>query len=224
MSTSAAPGQKGRLPAGRRDRRPALAALALLLVLVGALGSALVAFRSGSRIDVLVASEQISVGQRVEASNFSTIRVAADGGAVVDAAAIGNFVGTYATSTIPEGAIVHSGMFRTEDVLPRNGVEVGVVVDIDRRTTERPTEMDVVRLYFVTSGNAQSSAAYAPGEVVVEAARVLRVGSGGGSGQTSLTVLVEDDIAGELANLAASGSVAITLLSRDATPDIDLDD
>ena len=55
---------RGRLPVPSRDRRPALAALAILLVLAGALGSALVAYRSGSRVDVLVARHDIGPGEQ----------------------------------------------------------------------------------------------------------------------------------------------------------------
>src|SRR5687768_16946461 len=58
-----------RLPVPKRDRRPALAALAVLLILAGALGSALIAYRSGDRVDVLVASDDILPGQKIDADD-----------------------------------------------------------------------------------------------------------------------------------------------------------
>ena len=77
--------ERGRLPVAPRDRRPALAALALLLILLGALGSALLVFRSGDRESVLAASHDIAFGQVVSRSDFTTVRAAAEGAALVPA-------------------------------------------------------------------------------------------------------------------------------------------
>src|SRR4051795_8048453 len=97
---------RGRLPVGRRDRRPALAALALLLVVAGALGAALVVYRSGHRTDVLVAAHEIRTGERVTADDFAVARVAADSDLVVPASERAAFVGSFATTTIPAGALI----------------------------------------------------------------------------------------------------------------------
>ncbi|NAZ84512.1 hypothetical protein GTR02_22165, partial [Kineococcus sp. R8] len=97
--TGSTPGR--RLPSPVRERRPAVAALGLLLIVGGALGSALVVHRSGDRVDVLVASRDILPGQRIEAGDLGVARVAADGAAVVPASARQAFVGTYATSRVP---------------------------------------------------------------------------------------------------------------------------
>lgn len=71
----------------RRDRRAGLAALALLLILVGALGSALVAYRSGARVDVLVARTDIPAGAKFDRRDMRIARVSADSANVVEAAA-----------------------------------------------------------------------------------------------------------------------------------------
>ena len=224
MSTVTGPSPtRGRLPVARRDRRPALAALALLLVLVGALGSALVAYRSGSREDVLVARQDIQVGQLITAADLTTARVAAEGADVVDAKAIGNFVGTHATTTIPQGTLVNRFMFTGGSVVPEGAQVVGIVVDITRRTTERVSAGDVVQLVYVSgSGGQQNSGGFQPGEPVVKAARVFDVGSGGGSGQLSVSVLVPDADAGSVADLASGNSLALTLLPAGTKPVVDL--
>ena len=213
---------RGRLPVSRRDRRPALAALAVLLILLGAFGSAVVAFRSGSRVDVLVARHDIQVGQVMSRADFTTARVAADSGLTLDADAVGNFVGTHAASNIPAGTLVNGQMFLSGDVLPRGTQLVGVVVDVTRRTAARPLPGDVVRLFYVSGSGGQPVGNLSPGDTVVEAARVYDTGSGNGSGSMSLTVLVRDADAGQLADLASSGSIAVTVLPSGTKPAVDL--
>ena len=217
-----APG-RGRLPAASRDRRPALAALAALLILVGALGSALVAFRSGSRVDVLVARQDIQMGQVITPEDLSVARVAADGGSTIDSAAIDNFLGTYARGPIPQGTLLNNQMFlAVSEVVPKGAQEVGFVVDIGRRTTERPEPGDVVSLIFVSGSGGQPVGNLSPGDVVVEAARVTEVGTGGGSGTTSISVLLRDDDAGTVADLGSANSLAVTVLPSSTEPLVDL--
>jgi hypothetical protein len=210
---------RGRLPAVRRDRRPALAALALLLVVGGALGSALVAYRSGDRIEVLVARDDIALGQQMTEDDFSVARVATDTAGVIDAAAVVNFVDSYATSRIPAGTLVNRNMFSSEDAVPDGAQLVGVVVDATRRPTEAPQEGDVVGVYYVSQGG-QPVGTYAPGDPVVDAALVMGSSATSGDG-LSLTLLVEDRIAGTVAEFAASGSLAVTVLPASAEPSVD---
>ncbi|GAA0288642.1 SAF domain-containing protein [Kineococcus aurantiacus] len=96
-----------RLPGPVRERRPALIAFGLVLVVGGALGSALVVHRSGDRVDVLVARHDIAPGELLTADDLGTARVAADGAATVPAGALANFVGTYATTRIPADTLVN---------------------------------------------------------------------------------------------------------------------
>lgn len=222
MSQSTPASARGRLPAARRDRRPALAALALLLVLVGALGSALVSYRSGERVDVLVARRDIPVGAQISAEDLGVARVAADDGAVVDAAAKSRFVGSRATGNIPSGTLVNRTMFKVGNIVPSGAQLVGIVVDVTRRTTTVPRGGDVVRLYYVTGKDGQPSGDVAPGDAVVSAARVLQVGAGSGSDSTSVTVLVADAVAGKVAQFAAAGNLALGVLPDDTKPDVDI--
>lgn len=212
---------RGRLPAVRRDRRPALAALALLLVVGGALGSALVAYRSGDRVDVLVAREDIALGQEMTRGDFGVARISGESAHVIDAGAVGNFVGSYATSRIPAGTLLNRDMFKVGDVVPDGAQLVGIVVDQSRRPTQAPRPGDVVALYYVSQAGGHAVGTYAPGDTVVEAALVIQASSTGTSEGTSLTVLVDDRIAGTLAEFAASGSLAVTVLPDSAEPAVD---
>jgi hypothetical protein len=212
--------ERGRLPVAPRDKRPALAALALLLILLGALGSALLVFRSGDRESVLAASHDIAFGQVMTRSDFTTVRAAADGAALVPARLVGDYVNTRATSAIPEGALLSPKMFNTDTLVPDNGEGVGIVVDATRRPSQVPSTGQVVRIYFV-SGNGTSTEATPDNPVIVNAARVIAVGSGSGAGTRSITVLVRSDLAADVANFASSGNLAVTVLPDDTRPAID---
>ena len=190
---------------------------------MGALGSALVAFRSGSRVDVLVARQDIPVGQVVTRADFTTARVAADSGLTVDADAISNFVGTHAASTIPQGTLVNGSMFLAGEVVPKGAQVVGVVVDVTRRTTTRPVAGDVVRLIYVSGAGGR-------------ARREPLAGRHGRRGRTRRRHRVRqrlraapacpcwsrDDDAGQVADLASTGILAVTVLPADTEPAVDL--
>lgn len=208
------------MPVARRDRRPALAALALLLVLVGALGSALLVFRSGDRESVLYACRNISFGQTVTKGDFCTARAATDQGNLFDASRVGEIEGLRATSAIPEGALVSPQMFTVDTFVPDGGEAVGVVVDPNRRPSQVPEPGQVVRLYFVTAG-AGGNSQVPENPVIVNAARVISTGAGSDSGTESVTVLVRSDVAADVANYASSGSIALTVLPDDTKPAID---
>ncbi|MGY2876664.1 hypothetical protein ACVW00_003854 [Marmoricola sp. URHA0025 HA25] len=212
--------ERGRLPVAPRDKRPALAALALLLILLGALGSALLVFRSGDRESVLAARDDISFGQVMTRGDFSTVRAAADGAALVPARLVDSYVGTRATSTIPAGALLSPKMFNAKTLVPDAGEGVGIVLDPTRRPSQVPETGQVVRVYFV-AGSGSSGESTPDNPVIVNAARVIAVGHGAGAGTTSITVLVRSDLAGDVTNYASSGNLAVTVLPDDTKPSID---
>lgn len=212
---------RGRLPVQSRDRRAALMALALLLVVAGALGAALVVYRTGQKVDVLVAAREIKPGQQVDSSDFTTARVVADAGSVVHASDEGNFLGTYATTDIPSGTLVNRLMFQAGGVLPANGVLVGVNLAANQRPASGVSTGDVVRAYLISKSG---DSAPAPGPVLVDAARVTDVGTASSSSGNSITVtlLVDPTVAQSLVVAAAQGTVAVAELPKSTKPAIDL--
>lgn len=220
MTTTAPPKPvadgRGRLPAPVRERRPALAALALLLVLGGALTSALVAYRSGDRVDVLVARGPIDVGQTVERSDFAVARVAADGASVIEAAAAANFVGTSATTSIPAGTLLNRSMFLAgTDVVPPGATVVGVVLSTGQRPSVELRSGDVVRVYLVP----RDAGGVSGGAVLAESVLVAEAPAAAGSGDTArLSLLVPERDATAIVTAAATGSIAVTRLAPDTRP------
>lgn len=223
MTTTAPPrpasaAGRGRLPAPVRDRRPALAALALLLVIGGALTSALIAYRSGDRVDVLVAREDIEVGQIVQEGDFSIARVAADGAATVRAAAAGNFYGTSATTRIPAGTMLNNTMFlAASSVQPPGSVVVGVVLSPNQRPATVLRSGDVVRVFLVP----REASGVVQGTVLASAVRVVDVDTAAAGDTLRVSLLIPEGPATAIVTAAATGNVALTALAPDTLPAID---
>lgn len=212
-------GQASRLPNRTRDRRPAMAALAILLVMLGALGSALIAYRTGDRVDVLVAARELPQGAQVSREDFTVARVANDGGSVVEEAAVDNFLGAYTTSRIPEGTLVANSMFTKENVLPQGGQLVGVTAAATLRPSLSVQPSDVIALYSVPAEGQEG----AESAVVVESARVVHVAAASANSDTvHLTVLISDGTVAQVVALSARGQLAMTGLPDDVAPVIDL--
>ncbi|MGW2479746.1 hypothetical protein ACWCWQ_07995 [Streptomyces sp. NPDC001571] len=67
-----------RLPAPPRERKPALAALAVLLILIGALGATVLVLRAGNRVEVYKLKGDVAAGHAVQDGDLTTVMVAAD--------------------------------------------------------------------------------------------------------------------------------------------------
>ncbi|PRY17787.1 SAF domain-containing protein [Kineococcus rhizosphaerae] len=226
------PAAADRLPGPVRERRPALIAFGLVLVVGGALGSALVVHRSGDRVDVLVARHEVAPGALVTADDFGTARVAADGAATVPASALANFVGTYATTRIPADTLVNRTMFLAGDSVPAGAAVVGVVLGPEQRPTQGLASGDVVRAYLVAADGSTTVTGQPPGTVLLDAARVVAAGTpaaGPAAGQVAVasdsgtvSLLVPTGDAAQVVAAAAAGQVALVRLAEATTPPVDL--
>jgi len=65
-----------RLPSAPRERKPALAALALLLVVVGVLASVYLQIQSRDQVGVIEITSQVAQGQQITGSDISEVMVA----------------------------------------------------------------------------------------------------------------------------------------------------
>ncbi|WP_432497283.1 SAF domain-containing protein [Kineococcus auxinigenes] len=211
-----------RVPAPTRERRPALLALGLVLVVGGALGSALVVHRSGDRVDVLVARHDISPGDRVEADDLRVARVAADGAAVVPAEALPNFVGTYATARVPADTLVNRTMFLAGGVVPSDAAVVGVVLGPQQRPSEALRSGDVVRVFLVAEDGGATVTGDPAGTVLLPSARVVAGGAGDAAGSGAVSLLVPAERSAAVIAAAAAGQVAVARVADSTRPDVDL--
>ena len=239
MASGLRPGtvDRGRLPVQPRDRRAALSALALLLVVAGALGSALVVYRSGHRVDVLVAAREIKPGQQLGSQDYAVARVASDSGKLIRATDARGFDGSFATVDVPAGTLLNPTMFLNTNVIPSDGVIVGVTLPQNRRPAGALAKGDVVRVYEIntdvgasvgTGATPTPAAGATPvivsgAKVLVDVARVVDAptSTSNNTDQYEISLLLKASDAQNVVLDNAGGALAVALLPSTSTPAID---
>ncbi|TLS41961.1 hypothetical protein FE633_33315 [Streptomyces montanus] len=225
---SAAPAQPAmgeRLPAPPRERKPALAALAVLLILVGALGATMLVLRAGDRIEVVKVTKDIQAGESVTDSNVTSVMVSADSGVdYVEWSKLGSLKKLKAKSTIFKGSVAVGQMFGPKSTLPAGKAVVGLSL----KEGQYPVgikEGDVVAAYGVgdSAGSTPSDDATGSGDTstdtgsdtpIVTDARVTSVPDAGGDATISstnkqITVTVDESDAAALTRAAAANQVSL---------------
>ncbi len=219
------PAGQGRLPGARSDRRPALAALAMLLVLGGALVSGLVAYRSGQRADYLVVIRDVAPGQQLSAEDLGVARIAGTGVRAVPASDRAAVIGSFATTRVFAGTLLTRDMVTPREEFPRSAAVVGVAVDAGQAPAGGLRTGDVVRILSVPVRGGQERP-----RVLVEAARVSAVSGGdtGGRGSvpsanagTVVSVVVPFQRSGEVAAASAQRQAALVLLPPATRPSVE---
>ncbi len=224
---SAAPAQPSvgdRLPTPPRERKPALAALAVLLILVGALGATMLVLQAGDRIEVVKVTQAIPAGGSVSTSNTTSVMVAKDDSIhYVEWTQLNELKKLKAVNAIPAGVVAVGEMFGSEA-----GVAAGkATVGLSLKAGQYPTGIkqgDTVAAYRVTSAtgsgnsnsNNNSSSSASNNSVIADSARVSYVpgpkDSGDeivGSTNLAVTLTVDSDKAADLAQAASNGEVAL---------------
>jgi hypothetical protein len=222
---SAVPAQPSvgdRLPTPPRERKPALAALAVLLILVGALGATMLVLQAGDRIEVVKVTEAIPAGGSVSTSNTTSVMVAKDDSIhYVEWSQLDQLKKLKAVSAIPAGVVAVGEMFGDEA-----GVAAGkATVGLSLKAGQYPTGIkqgDTVAAYRVSSAsgssnsNSNSSSSASSNSVIVDNARVTYVPGAKDSGDElvsstnlAVTLTVDSDKAADLAQAASNGEVAL---------------
>jgi hypothetical protein len=222
---SAAPAQPSvgnRLPTPPRERKPALAALAVLLILVGALGATMLVLQAGDRIEVVKVTKEVQAGESLKTSDVTSVMVAEDESIHYVEWSQLKTIQTYkAKSTIYPGTLAVGEMFAKKATLPAGKAAVGLAL----KEGQYPSDIkagDVVSAYRVgtsgsssnsSDGNTGSSGTSSSGGGIVDNARVSTVEDDSdatvSTGNLSLTLLVDQADAAALASAAAAGEVAI---------------
>ncbi|SMQ18149.1 hypothetical protein SAMN06272771_4589 [Streptomyces sp. Ag82_O1-12] len=224
---SAVPAQPSvgdRLPTPPRERKPALAALAVLLILVGALGATMLVLQAGDRIEVVKVTAPIPAGGSVSKSNTTSVMVAKDDSIhYVEWTQLNELKKLKAVNAIPAGVVAVGEMFGSEA-----GVAAGkATVGLSLKAGQYPTGIkqgDTVAAYRVSSAtgsgnsnsNNNSSSSASSNSVIADSARVSYVpgpkDSGDeivGSTNLAVTLTVDSDKAADLAQAASNGEVAL---------------
>ncbi|HEX3193041.1 MAG TPA: hypothetical protein VHS30_25025 [Streptosporangiaceae bacterium] len=216
------------MPSAPRERKPALAALAVLLVALGAVAAGYLVINAGHRVGAVEITQQVGQGQRIPASAIKEVEIASNSGINYVAWQYANRVaGVYAAVQIPAGTLLTSAMTTATNNLAAGKVQVGLSL----KPGQAPAGLLIgqsVEAFGVGTGSGCGAAAATGGAGGTGGGSAGSAGSGGGpittgviasvvgstasNGSTAaVTLAVPDADAGVLACYASAGDVAIAL-------------
>jgi hypothetical protein len=227
---SAAPAQPSvgdRLPTPPRERKPALAALAVLLILVGALGATMLVLQAGDRVEVIQLKSDLAAGESISEDKITSVMVNDDSGADFVPWSQRNspqMEKLQAKSSLPAGTVIVGQMFAAKSSVQQGKATVGASL----KEGQYPVGLkagDTVAVYRVgsNSGSSDSSSGSSSGtssggnSLLVDRAVVSDVkedSSGDVVSSTSLpvTLTVDASDAAALAQAASLNEVAVVLV------------
>ncbi|MEV8309924.1 hypothetical protein AB0P36_21865 [Streptomyces flavidovirens] len=215
-----------RLPSAPRERKPALAALAVLLILVGALGATVLVLRAGERIEVVKITQRVPAGKPVGASARVSVLVAEDEAInYVRWNQLAQLDELRAKTDLLPGTLLVGEMLGTDKGLAQGKAAVGLSL----KAGQYPQDIEAgsnVAIYRVgsskSSGNNNSAGSTggsgaATDSLLVPSAKIQGVTTTSGddvvsSGTLPVSVLVDQAEAAAVTEAAAAGEVALVLV------------
>jgi len=200
------------MPSAPRERKPALAALAVLLVALGAVAAGYLVINAGHRVGAVEITQQVGQGQRIPASAIKEVEIASNSGINYVAWQYANRVaGIYAAVQIPAGTLLTSAMTSATNNLAAGKVQVGLSL----KPGQAPANLLIgqsVEAFGVGTGSGCGAAAAGGGGAGGTG------GGNGGNGSGSGVPITTGVIASVVGSTASNGSTAAVTL---AVPDAD---
>jgi hypothetical protein len=209
------------MPSAPRERKPALAALAVLLVALGAVAAGYLVINAGHRVNAIEVTQQVGQGQKIPASALREVQVAANSGvSYVAWQYAGRVTEVYASTEIPADTLLTQAMTSSTNSLAAGKTEVGLSL----KAGQAPGNLligDTVEAFPVgtgsgcaTNGSTSSNGSASVAGVPITTGTIASVaGTVSGNGTTAtVTLAVPDSDAGTLACYASAGDVAIALV------------
>jgi hypothetical protein len=197
-----------------RERKPALAALAVLLILCGALASAYLVMASGRRVSAIQINQPVAAGQQISVGALQEVQIGNTGISYISWSERFKVAQAFASVPLVKGALLTNGMLSSTDA----GTQGRVIVGLALKTGQLPASGlrigDHVSLYAVGGNNTAVKA----GTVLSDDAIVSYTGESGGqssqssSDLSSVSVAIPPDQAPLVTQAASAGSVAVALL------------
>jgi hypothetical protein len=208
-----------RLPVRPRERRPALAALAVLLIVGGALASVSLVLRSSQTVAAVGVARYVSRGQRIPPDALRQVQVARTGVEYVPWEQRDQVARYYAATALVPGSLLAHRQVSTTRMVGAGEVVVGLALKPGQLPAGQLRPGDTVKAYGVVTGGAAASGASGPGRgVLASSARVYEIGGGDagsvGESTVQVSIVVDDAEAGPLTQAASNGNVALVLVPR----------
>ncbi|MEN8654018.1 hypothetical protein ABCR94_26290 [Streptomyces sp. 21So2-11] len=208
-----------------------MAALAVLLILIGALGATVLVLRAGERVEVLKVTKDVSAGERIERGAYTTVLVAEDKAMRYVKADEVSLMPKYvaAVDLIP-GTLLIAKMLTNEKGLPAGKSAVGVALKAGQYPAggalKNGSTVSIYRVGAKTSGGSSSGSTGSAGDagansLLVQSAKVQDVARSSGdelvsSSSLPVSVIVDQADAAKVADAAAAGEVALVLVPASA--------
>jgi hypothetical protein len=191
-----------------------LAALAVLLVVGGALGAGFLVTQNAKRVAAIEIVTQVSEGQQIPQSAMQRVQVAAGTGVNYvpwsEASQVARF---YAANAIPPGTLLNGAM-----VIRASGVTVGKdVLGLALKDGQLPGNLQIsdhIDIYDVAgaSGNCPGRPGIALTRNAVVVAIAVPAASSGSGAADNVVVALNPADAGPVACSASNGSVGVAIL------------
>lgn len=203
-----------KLPGPPRERKPLLAALAVLLIVLGAGAAALIVTKSDHRVGAIEISRQVARGQQFSVADMREVQIASgDGINYVSWDQAAQVARYFAATTIPAGTVLTPSMADTYDALPAGKAILGLALK-DGQLPSGLAPGDHVNIY--ESSDSTEACPGQPGSTLSHNAVVLSspraTTTAGASGMTDVKVALSPSDAGAVACSAANGLVGIAVL------------
>ena len=228
VAVPGAPGGPVRPPTVARERKPALAALALLLIVVGVLASVYLQTQAGNRVGVIELTQRVPQGQQIAAADITEVMVAQDTGINYVTWAQRGLLTRYTTQTdLVAGTVLIGQMLTT--VPASNGSAATIAVTLKAGQFPPSLEIgDTVNAYYVgppqssspSSSSSSSTSTSANDDVSTLLSGTVKIielpqssGSSFGSSASSndvFEVTADKSVVGELLVASAEGDLVFT--------------
>jgi hypothetical protein len=222
MRTARGTGGKGRsrMPAPPRQRRPALAAIALLLIVGGALVAGLLAIRMDSRVEVIAVSHTIEPGSQITDGDLVARRIATDNAvSLIGWQYRDRIVGSYAKGTIYRGMLLDQKMLTSKSPVGQGRAIVSVQLNPALAPKEL-AEGDLVQVVRASSSStSQENVKDLTQGLVLSVTRPAK-DSLGGATSGSVSLLVPESSAKDVVDASHAQVAGLALLAHGQSVDV----
>jgi hypothetical protein len=197
----------------------------VILILLGAAGSALIALNSGNRSDfVAISADSLEPGHKLEAKDLSRGDLAGATGGLIPWSDASKYIGHYTTTWLYKDQFVTPQNFSkdTSNPIPAGGALVGVTLEAGRAPADGIDVGDIVQVVRVPTSTDTGGTP----QMLVSAAEVTSsVGSiaadkTNATPTLNVTILVPTGKAINVAAAAASKTLALVKLAVNTKPEV----
>lgn len=203
MKRPAAAVPPSRLPS-TRERRPALAALAVLLIAGGAVLAGWLALRQSQTESYLYIDTQVNEGEQIKGEHLSTVELPSEGVNFISAGTAREIIDTFARADLLEGTVLVPGMTGSAPDLRPDEVRLGM--DLEAGGQYPPGGMSVGDsvIVYVLDSSGDSRVPLLETSGVVRSIQETESGAG-----AVVDVVISANCSGEIAGAAAEGNITL---------------